>query len=122
MGRVWISVEKLLGLDEPLRGLALNRVGRSGKRRARESNERRLAELWPQQPDGFQDERRALPGIEGREPGQVGCGSYRWREGGAVFAEAHRLSHGLQRNEQVGEHNRRVEGKAPDGLHGHLGR
>ena len=122
MGGLRLTIEKLLGLDKASRGLSLDGVGRGGKGRARKADERRLAELRAQQADGFQNERRAFPRVEQREPGQIRRGPYRRRESGAVLGKADCLPHGFQGNEQVGEENRGVEGKAPDGLYGHLGR
>ena len=82
-----LTVEELLGLDKVLAGLALDGVGRGGERRAGEADERGVAELVLEQPDGFADERRALPGIEDAQPRQVRCAAHGVGQARALLGE-----------------------------------
>src|ERR1700690_145566 len=98
MGGFWIAVEKLLGLDEMLSGLALDGVRRGREWRPGETNERRIPELVLEHADGLVHEGRGLPGIEKPHARQILGATNRRGQTGPKFSEHDLEPHGFERD------------------------
>ena len=113
---VRLGVHQRLGALVVAARAALHEVGREGERRAREADERGVAELADEQPHRVGHRRDAL-GVQRRQGGDVGGRAHRLlHDGTGAGDDVDPDPGGLERHDDVGEEDRGVDAVAADGL------
>ena len=117
-----LAVHQRLGRGVVLARAALDEVAGQRERRAGEADQRRRAELGDQRADGLGDVRdvaRASAPAAGR--GRPRCGTARATTGPTPGTMSRSTPIGLERHDDVGEEDRRVDAVAADRLQRDLG-
>ena len=118
--RARVRVHQRLRQREVLRVAAFDRIRRERERRAAESDQRhavRAVELAPDQANRFEHVRERFARLEALQPIDVGFGAQRIFDRRPFAAhEVERNAHRLERQEQIGKQNRRVDVDAAHGL------